>query len=176
MLRLFRIIITLFNNYVLYKGDKMQKTNKEKSLVPSSYEIDLAKESRKQLSTILQKNKKNGIEISIKLDDKLVSFILSPMVIALLNKALVEIENGNIVTVNSEDSEITTQEAANLLNVSRPYVIKILDEGLIDFRKVGSHRRIKLADLIKYKNKMERKNRRAIEELISEAQELKMGY
>ena len=155
----------------------MQKTKKEKPAIPNSYEINLAKQSRKTLSKLLQRSKKKKeVDVSIKSGDKTTSFTLPLVAIALLTKALIEIENGNIVTIVSHDSELSTQEAADLLNVSRPFVIKILDDGLIQFRKIGSHRRIKLIDLIKYKDKMDQKSKKAREKLIKQAQDLNMGY
>ncbi len=65
---------------------------------------------------------------------------------------------------------MTTEEAADYLNVSRPFFVKLLEEGLIPFHKVGNHRRVNAIDVIQYKSQL------ALDELVKEAQKLNMGY
>ena len=83
---------------------------------------------------------------------------------------------GRGVTVVPENTELTTTQAAAALNVSRPYLIKLLDEGVILHRKVGSHRRIPLDDLLAYKNRVYRERQAVLEELTKEAQREGYGY
>lgn len=71
---------------------------------------------------------------------------------------------------------LTTSEAADILKVSRPYVVKLLEQGAIAFHKVGTHRRIKSADLYAYKNRNDTKRSKAMDELVASAQALDMGY
>ena len=61
--------------------------------------------------------------------------------------------------------ELTTQEAANLLNVSRPFLIKLLEQGEIPYIKVGSHRRIRFEDLMAYRQQRDLKRRQSLKEL-----------
>lgn len=74
------------------------------------------------------------------------------------------------------DEELTTQKAADILNVSRPYLNKLLDLGDIPHRKVGQNCLIKLSDLLEYKKQQEVLRKSALQELADQAQELNMGY
>ena len=69
-------------------------------------------------------------------------------------------------------AEVTTMEAADILNVSRPFVIKLLEEGELPYRLVGRHRRIQLKDLLDYKKNIDRKREAVLDQMVAEAQEL----
>ncbi len=83
---------------------------------------------------------------------------------------------GNAVTIIPTHAELTTQEAADFLNVSRPYLVKLLDKRKVPFHKVGTHRRIKFADLVAYKKIFESERDSILEELAEQSQGLKLGY
>ena len=80
------------------------------------------------------------------------------------------------MTLIPQHAELTTQQAADFLNVSRPFFVKLLEEGKLPFHKVGSHRRIYFRDLVAYKEQNINERRQAMDELAAQAQELKLGY
>lgn len=90
----------------------------------------------------------------------------------LLVQILDEMSKGNAVKVVPVHAELTTQEAADLLNVSRPTLIQMLSQGLIPYRKVGTHRRIPFVKAIEYKRKLESQRREALAELVAYDQEI----
>jgi len=93
----------------------------------------------------------------------------------LLVDILSELAEGNAVKVVPIHAELTTQEAADMLNVSRPHLVKLLEGGALPFHKTGKHRRIRFADLMSFKAERDRASARAMEELAKQAQELQLG-
>jgi excisionase family DNA binding protein len=90
----------------------------------------------------------------------------------LLAQVLGYLASGEGVTVMPDSAELTTQQAAEFLNVSRPYLIKLLETGKIPFRLVGTHRRVRFRDLREYKNRDDLERRRAADELTELSQDL----
>lgn len=101
---------------------------------------------------------------------------LPALAVQLLVRILSEMADGNAVTLMPIRAELTSQQAADLLNVSRPFVVKLIEEGQLPCRKVGTHRRILLADLVRYKRQSEADRVKAMAELAEQGQELNMGY
>ena len=89
---------------------------------------------------------------------------------------LAELANGNAVTVAPVHAELTSQQAADLLNVSRPFLIKLLDERAIPYRRVGNRRKILLVDLLDYKRRDETIRRDIADELTREAEHIGLEY
>ncbi|MBD3618503.1 MAG: helix-turn-helix domain-containing protein [Chromatiales bacterium] len=141
--------------------------------LPDSETTDLARDSATELSKLLA-NMPEADRARVQLDG--IELILPRDALALLRDILTEMAQGNAVTLVPRHAELTTQEAANLLNVSRPHLIKLLEEGQIPFTRTGTHRRIRYEDLIAYKAERDRQSKEAMEELARQAQELDMGY
>ena len=98
---------------------------------------------------------------------------LPPAVVDLMATLLHEASVGRVVALVSAASEVTTTQAASLLGVSRPHVTKLVDSGRLEARMVGSHRRIRLTDLVRYK--AERDRRRAlVDEIVDLSQEMNL--
>jgi excisionase family DNA binding protein len=79
---------------------------------------------------------------------------------------------GKAVTIVPVNKELTTQEAADILNVSRPYLVKLLEEGKIPYGMVGTHRRIRFSDLMEYKRQREAERSRRLTELAQMSEDL----
>jgi excisionase family DNA binding protein len=97
---------------------------------------------------------------------------LPPHIATLFQQVLTALAAGHTVEVSEHRTELTPNEAADYLNVSRPYVIKLIDEGVLPARMVGSHRRIPYADLAAYKVEQSVRSRAAMTELVRISEEL----
>ncbi len=110
-----------------------------------------------------------GIQDELAGDDALV---VPRQAAVMLAQILGFLANGQGVTVTPSNAMLTTQQAADFLNVSRPYLIKLLEAGEIPFEKVGTHRRVAFGELMEYKRRDDQERRRAADELTELGQEL----
>jgi len=147
-------------------------TQKAQTL-PDTVAINLARASAGELSRLLGENP-NVDRAQVRLDGH--DLILPRQALSLLRDLLTEMAQGNAVTVVPTHAELTTQEAANILNISRPYLVKLLENDVIPFTKTGTHRRIRYQTLMEYKQQRDEESRSALDELADQAQELDMGY
>lgn len=146
-------------------------TSRMGPITPTEHDARLARESSRQLSPFAKQDLRikltgaNGPEIE-----------LPAAAVQLLVHLLAQMAEGNAVTLIPIHAELTTQQAADHLGVSRPFLVKELDEGRIPFRKVGTHRRILFKDLLRYKEQIDARRHEALDKLTEQAQDLNMGY
>jgi len=144
--------------------------------LPTAEEVALARESGRALSAYLQtRAETQRIEI---FDDKGAAHPVRVPVSALrlLVDVLTEIGDGNAVSIIPIHAELTSQDAADVLNVSRPFLVQLLERGEIPFHKIGTHRRVRYQDVINYKERIDVARSKSLDELTEQSQVLKMGY
>ena len=141
--------------------------------MPDNESATLARASAEGLSRLLGQIPE-AERARVQLDGNVL--ILPRQALTLLRDLLVEMAQGNAVTIVPTHAELTTQEAANILNVSRPHLVKILEEDVIPFSRTGTHRRIRYQDLMAYRDQRNQDSKSALNELVSQAQANDMGY
>jgi excisionase family DNA binding protein len=146
------------------------------TVAPTEADALLARESSRRLAT-RKLGRKTSIRIQVLDDGEEAETVAVPAsAIRLFLHLLTEMSQGNAVTLIPTHAELTTQQAADLLNVSRPYMAKLLDEGKIPGRTVGKYRRVRFDDLMAFKRKDDDARAKVLDQLSAEAQELGMGY
>lgn len=137
----------------------------------------LAKFSLEKLyDTISQLETDNANVVSIRLQHQKKAFDIPEKAFRLLFAILTQMADGKSFSLIEGNSDISTQQAADLLNVSRPHLVTLLENGTIPFKKVGTHRRVNLTDVIDYSEKQKRIRDENLSFLAKEAQEQNLGY
>ena len=137
----------------------------EKQL-PNTEMAEISRASAVELSRLLA-DRPDIDRVRVKLDGY--DLIVPKMALELLRDLLSEMAQGNAVTVVPRHAELTTQEAANLLNVSRPFLVALLESNEIPFRKIGTHRRVRYEDLLAYQRERSTRSQSALDELTKAA-------
>jgi excisionase family DNA binding protein len=148
----------------------MPKNAPDGVAVPSQAETALARETKRFLTK--HTGTQSPIALRLLNPSKGAGVRIPPAAVRLLLRILDEMSQGHAVKLIPIRPELTTQETADLLNISRPTLIQLLNEGEIEFRKVGSHRRIRLESAAKYKRKMDSERLKALAELSAYDQQL----
>lgn len=143
---------------------------------PSAIDISLAENASRLLARYAQPSGKSAVKIQFLDNGKSGEIALPTTAVRLLLNILNDMAKGNPVQVIPVNAEFTTQQAADFLNVSRPFFVGLLEKGELKYKKVGTHRRVCFKDLLAYKKKIEREQDEALKELAADAQELDMGY
>jgi excisionase family DNA binding protein len=141
---------------------------------PSPQDAATARASGQLLSRFVRQRR--PLTLRVRDADRDQALELPSGAVALLMDILEAMAGGRGVTIIPENAELTTVQAAELLNVSRPFLIKLLEDGAIPHRKVGKHRRIRMEDVMAYKANIDRQREAVLDQLAREAEEQDMGY
>ena len=147
----------------------LERTSKDDQRIARSSVIKIKEASGKPLPN------DKGV-VKIKIQESGLFLTIPKKALSLLFEILNNMALGKSITLIPSDTEISTQQAADMLNVSRPHLVKLLEEGLIPFKKVGSHRRVKLKHLIDYEKALNENRNKNLAFLAKQAQNLNMGY
>lgn len=152
-------------------------SNFPEAVAPTADDARMAQESSRRLTQLRGAERKGVVRLRVESENEPEEAVAIPLAaFRLLTDILTEMAKGNAVTILPIHAELTTQQAADLLNVSRPFLIEQLEKGDIPFRKVGKHRRVRFCDLMNYKHAMDRQRLAALEKLSAVDQELGRGY
>jgi excisionase family DNA binding protein len=142
---------------------------------PTAQDASLARISGQRLSSYARRKKSLSLRVA-EAGQEQQPIELPAGAVALLMDVLEAMAAGRGVTIIPENAELTTVEAATILNVSRPFFIKLLDDKAIPHRLVGKHRRILIDDIMAYKERIDAEREAVLDRLTAEAQENDMGY
>jgi excisionase family DNA binding protein len=142
--------------------------------LPSPAEAQQAQEALRLLSSVKQRGPRSLQVVKNKGEN--VAVTVPKEAFDLFLEILGHLANGTAVSIVPVHAELTTQQAADMLNVSRPFLVKLLEAGAIPHRKVGAHRRILMADIMAYKQADDEKRNAVLDELAAEAQKHGLGY
>ena len=146
----------------------------QRQLPPTAQDSAMARQSGQYLSRLARRDR--PLIVRVKDADQERSIELPAGAVVLLMDILDAMGAGRGLTLIPENAELTTVQAAQLLNVSRPFLIGLLEAGAIPYRKVGKHRRVRMEDAITYKERTDREREAVLDKLVADAQEHDMGY
>jgi excisionase family DNA binding protein len=144
--------------------------------LPTQHASEQAQAALRSLSAVARRKSAREIRVLADSGERAVTVTVPKEAFELFLEVLGQMANGNAVTIVPVHAELTTQQAADLLNVSRPFLVGLLEEGKIPFRLVGSHRRIRFADLMAYKESDDKRRQEALDALTEDAQRHGLGY
>lgn len=145
-----------------------------RQLPPNERESALARTSKQLLSRYARDDQSLMVQV---IDADLAAPIELPAgAVTLLLDVLGAMASGQGVTLIPESAELTTTQAADILQVSRPFLITLLNKGQLPYRKVGKHRRIRMEDVMNYKRTIDQEREAVLDQLVADAQHQDMGY
>lgn len=141
---------------------------------PSKEDVELARASGQRLAPLARRGRPLTLRVRDAGEEETIE--LPAGAVKLLQAILEDMASGRAVTIVPQNAELTTQQAADFLNVSRPFLIQLLEQKKLPFRLVGSHRRVRFEDVLRFKENIDTERRKVLDQLAAEGQELKMGY
>ena len=144
--------------------------------LPSAAEVELAKLARHQLSAAIEASGEAQRINVIDRSGKAHEIMIPSSTLNIMVEVLTQLSQGNSVRITPVHVELTTQEGADMLNMSRPTFIRLLDSNEIPFSRTGNRRRVSYADVMEYKSRQQENRLAALEELSASDQDLDMGY
>ncbi|WBB98058.1 MULTISPECIES: helix-turn-helix domain-containing protein [unclassified Solwaraspora] len=141
-------------------------------VTPDPQSVEVAAEALTRVQAYLRTHEEAAAAVRLVEDGAGDTLVVPRGAIELLARVLAHMANGHSVSVVPAHAELTTQQAAELLNVSRPHLIGLLEAGEIQFRRVGTHRRVLAGSLLAYKHRDDARRRAAADELTRLAQEM----
>ena len=178
VLRLFRVCgkIGCGENALLTGEERDMTVLMNGSTESYSLPIGEAQRARESSAAIADFVRGAAQQITLRLEDGMsgrhIEATLSVPILQLLTQALAQMADGHSIALMPLDAELSTQQAADLMGVSRPYFVKLLEQGLIPFRRVGSQRRVRFDSLHRYMDEYQREAARAMEAMTTEAQQM----
>lgn len=137
---------------------------------PSKIEQKVAIESYNALATALEHINSDQTEIEIEETKEKIKIPIRAL--KLLGDILKAMSEGKPISIVPVATEVTTQKAAEILGCSRPHLVKLLEEGKIEYTKVGKHRRLKFEDIFKYRQKMKNEQKKHIVDIMNFDEEI----
>jgi excisionase family DNA binding protein len=144
------------------------------SALPSKEDVELARTSGQRLAPLARRGQPLTLRVRDAGQEETIE--LPAGAVRLLAAILEDMASGHAITIVPQNAELTTQQAADFLNVSRPFLVQLLERKQLPFRLVGSHRRVRIEDVLRYKENIDAERRKVLDQLAAEAQELKLGY
>lgn len=136
----------------------------------------IAKESSQLLAKHLNNHQDTVVVVTLEGNEEKSVLKIPTRALELLQNILTHVANGQEITLMPQHTELSTQQAADILNVSRPFFVGLLERNELPYHKVGTHRRVYLEDVLTYKANINTKRQQVLKELAEQAQELNMGY
>jgi excisionase family DNA binding protein len=176
-------LLVSFISFILHVYAQTGNTNLAENIMNSHHnivhlptipEIEAAKQSSRMLSKYADADR---VQLSLKANNGVAEALILPgHVMQMLLDIVSEMAKGNAISLVPIHHELSTQDAANLLNVSRPHIVSLLEKGVLPHRKVGAHRRVLASDVLAYKEALLGQRNQTLDDLTALSQELEMGY
>lgn len=153
----------------------LEKAVKVTHPVMSAADIEMAQAAQRCIMQALDHSRAAQITLMTDTGEH-PTIALPPAALKLIGQVLGAMSERRSVSIIASDHELSTVEAANFLNVSRPFVIKEIEAGRLKHRMVGSHRRVEFSDLLAYAKEMRQRQEQALERMADNARELGLEY